>query len=65
MESPPRSSPLFFSSLLAGGGTAWIGPAYPYKRDPDFYNAFIYGAPDGVPDGIVEIVNSGENPKTY
>jgi hypothetical protein len=34
-----------------GGGDAWNGPQYPYVN-PDTSDV-IYGAPDGIPDGII------------
>jgi hypothetical protein len=42
---------------IAGGGDPWSGPFYPYERDDAAegydYGQFIYGAPDGHPDGVI------------
>lgn len=43
-----------------GGGGHDRGPAFPADRDPDYMGHFIYGAPDGVRDGVILILNTGE-----
>ncbi len=43
-----------------GGGNARNGPAFPADRDPKYMGQFIYGAPDGVKDGIILILTTGE-----
>ncbi len=42
-----------------GGGDHITGPAYPADRDPKSLNQFIYGAPDGVKDGVILTLNTG------
>ncbi len=43
-----------------GGGGARQGPAFPADRDPKHMGHFIYGAPDGVKDGIILVLTPGE-----
>lgn len=38
---------------VLGGGDAETGPFWPPDRDPEHYGEIIFGAPDGVKDGIV------------
>ncbi|MEO7993618.1 MAG: type II secretion system protein [bacterium] len=45
---------------MAGGGSNGVGPWFPYDRSPDAPNTFIYGAPDSHPDGVVIVLNPGE-----
>lgn len=44
---------------LSGGGDAFTGPVFPYNRGMDNegynYGKFIYGAPDGHPDGVIDV----------
>lgn len=44
---------------VAGGGNAVLGPFYPADGDPDLDRDFIYGAPDGQPDGIIIVLSPG------
>ena len=48
---------------VCGGGDAFTGPYYPYNRGDDeegfSYGQFIYGAPDGHPDGVILILTAG------
>jgi len=46
-----------------GGGDAWNGPMYPYVN-PDTGN-LIYGAPDGIPDGVLLVVTDGASQTTF
>ncbi len=43
-----------------GGGDAKTGPRFPAYEDPAKSGPFIYGAPDGVTDGIVLVLTSGQ-----
>ena len=43
-----------------GGGDHNNAPAFPADRDPKYMGHFIYGAPDGVRDGIILTLNTGE-----
>jgi type II secretion system protein G len=43
-----------------GGGDALTGPYWPSDRDPQSLGNFIYGAPDGVKDGIIHYLTTGE-----
>ena len=43
-----------------GGGGHDRAPAFPADRDPDYMGHFIYGAPDGVRDGVILILTTGE-----
>ena len=48
---------------VCGGGDAFTGPIYPYNRgdsdDGYTYGKYIFGAPDGHPDGIILVLTSG------
>ena len=44
---------------VAGGGNAFDGPWYPYDYPNGDFGDFVYGAPDGVPDGIILILHAG------
>lgn len=48
-----------------GGGDEWNGPWYPYDKSEVNYDAFIIGAPDGVPDGVILVLNSGSEVTAY
>ncbi|HEX9745275.1 MAG TPA: hypothetical protein VGB30_07595 [bacterium] len=48
-----------------GGGYEWEGPYYPYDSDPDHLGEFIYGAPDGVPDGVIIVLTNGVEQDRY
>jgi len=54
---------------VCGGGDAWTGPVYPYNRgdvsDGFAYMQYIYGAPDGHPDGIILVRTAGGDIQTY
>ena len=54
---------------VCGGGDAFTGPFYPYNRGDDAegyaYGQYIYGAPDGHPDGIILILTAGADIKSY
>jgi len=43
-----------------GGGGPRQGPAFPADRDPAHMGNFIYGAPDGIRDGLILILTTGE-----
>jgi type II secretory pathway pseudopilin PulG len=43
-----------------GGGDPVTGPYYPPDRDPAQMGHFIYGAPDGVKDGIILTLHTGQ-----
>ena len=47
-----------------GGGGHDRGPAFPADRDPKYMGHFIYGAPDGVRDGIILTLTTGEELNT-
>jgi hypothetical protein len=42
-----------------GGGDATTGPAWPYYREGASGPDLIYGAPDGVPDGVIIVLRDG------
>jgi prepilin-type N-terminal cleavage/methylation domain-containing protein len=42
-----------------GGGDHNTAPHYPADRDPKSLGHFIYGAPDGVKDGVILILTTG------
>jgi hypothetical protein len=42
-----------------GGGDHQNGPYWPADRDPESLTHFIYGAPDGVEDGIILRLTTG------
>jgi hypothetical protein len=42
---------------VSGGGDAVIGPYYPYNSGPK--HEYIYGSPDGHPDGIILVLAAG------
>jgi len=44
---------------VAGGGNAFDGPWYPYDFHGGNFGDFTYGAPDGVPDGVILILHAG------
>jgi len=48
-----------------GGGSAKVGPYYPPDRDPKDLGNFIFGAPDGVRDGIILILDTGAEVEKY
>jgi hypothetical protein len=54
---------------VSGGGDAFTGPFYPYNRGDDAegyaYGQYIYGAPDGHPDGVIIIRTPGEDVQTW
>jgi hypothetical protein len=54
---------------VCGGGDAWSGPFYPYNRGDDAagfsYGQYIYGAPDGHPDGVILVLTAGADVITY
>jgi len=42
---------------VSGGGNASIGPLFPYDSGPS--HIYVYGSPDGHPDGILLVLASG------
>ncbi|MCK4720730.1 type II secretion system protein [bacterium] len=48
-----------------GGGDEWNGPWYPYDKSEDHYDSFIYGAPDGIPDGVILVLDNGSEVTAY
>jgi len=42
-----------------GGGDEWNGPANPYNSGSDGWEDFVYGAPDGVRDGVIIVLTNG------
>ncbi len=54
---------------VCGGGDGFTGPFYPYNRGDDgegfSYGQFIYGAPDGHPDGVILVLTAGADVITY
>jgi prepilin-type N-terminal cleavage/methylation domain-containing protein len=54
---------------VCGGGDAFTGPYYPYWRGDDeegySYGQFIYGAPDGHPDGVILVLVAGADRTTW
>ena len=54
---------------VCGGGDAFTCPFYPYNRGDDgegfSYGQFIYGAPDGHPDGVILVLTAGADVETY
>jgi len=54
---------------VCGGGDGFTGPFYPYNRGDDAegysYMQYIYGAPDGHPDGIIIVRTAGGDITTF
>jgi prepilin-type N-terminal cleavage/methylation domain-containing protein len=48
-----------------GGGDANNGPWNPYNKSSDNPDEFIYGAPDGVPDGVILVLTNGSEVNSY
>jgi hypothetical protein len=48
-----------------GGGDAWNGPWYPYNQSDNNRGEFIYGAPDGVNDGVILVLTNGSELDAY
>jgi prepilin-type N-terminal cleavage/methylation domain-containing protein len=48
-----------------GGGNATMGPFWPPDRDPKSLMQFIYGAPDGVRDGIIHVLTAGAEKQSF
>ena len=42
-----------------GGGDEWTGPWYFYNEGGRNEGEFLYGAPDGVPDGVILVLTDG------
>ncbi|HYE77906.1 MAG TPA: type II secretion system protein [bacterium] len=50
---------------IAGGGTETKGPWLPPDRSTDFPGAWIYGSPDGRPDGVILVLTSGDEVQAF
>lgn len=48
-----------------GGGDSWNGPWNPYNKSDTNPDEFIYGAPDGVPDGVIIVLTNGAEIEGY
>jgi len=48
-----------------GGGDEWNGPWNPYNKSDTNPDEFIYGAPDGVPDGVILVLTSGSEVEKF
>jgi prepilin-type N-terminal cleavage/methylation domain-containing protein len=48
-----------------GGGDLTTGPWYPYNKSQKNPDEFIYGAPDGIPDGVILILTSGSEVDSF
>jgi hypothetical protein len=48
-----------------GGGDEWNGPWDPYNKSEENPDEFIYGAPDGVPDGVVIVLTNGSEVESF
>lgn len=48
-----------------GGGDEWNGPWNPYNKSDTNPDEFIYGAPDGVPDGVVLVLTNGSEVEKF
>jgi len=48
-----------------GGGDTFLGPWYPYNKSDTNPDEFIYGAADGVNDGIILVLTSGAEVEKY
>lgn len=48
-----------------GGGDEWNGPWNPYNQSENNPGEFIYGAPDGVKDGVIIVLDSGSEVQGY
>jgi prepilin-type N-terminal cleavage/methylation domain-containing protein len=48
-----------------GGGDEWHGPCWPYNKSEEHMDQFIYGAPDGVEDGIILVLTNGSEVMAY
>jgi prepilin-type N-terminal cleavage/methylation domain-containing protein len=48
-----------------GGGDGDTGPSWPYNKSAEHPDEFIYGAPDGVPDGVILVLTNGSEVDAY
>lgn len=48
-----------------GGGDPYNGPWWPPNKSETHWDDFIYGAPDGVPDGVILILTNGSEVEMY
>ncbi len=48
-----------------GGGDEWNGPAYPYDMSDEYPEECVYGAPDGIPDGVILVLTNGAEAIEY
>lgn len=48
-----------------GGGDLVNGPWYPYNKSDTTPDEFIYGAPDGVPDGVILVLTNGSEVESF
>jgi hypothetical protein len=48
-----------------GGGDAFNGPWNPYNKSETNPDEFIYGSPDGVPDGVILVLTNGSEVEKY
>ena len=48
-----------------GGGDEWNGPWYPYDKSDEHPDECIYGAPDGIPDGVILVLTNGAEAMEY
>ncbi len=48
-----------------GGGDASNGPWWPYDESDTYRGDVIYGAPDGIPDGVIMVLNNGAEVTAY
>jgi len=48
-----------------GGGDPYVGPWFPYNKSDTNPDEFIYGAPDGVPDGVILVLTNGAEINKY
>lgn len=48
-----------------GGGDEWNGPWNPYNKSEENPDDFIYGSPDGVPDGVILVLTNGSEVEKF
>ncbi len=48
-----------------GGGDSNNGPWWPYNKGETHYDDFVYGAPDGVKDGVILVLTNGSEVNAY
>jgi len=50
---------------VCGGGDEWNGPWWPYDKSETHPDEVIFGAPDGIPDGVILVLTSGAEVRDF